>query len=161
MKKKNSPFFSRFIEHDKCQGTIYKGPKEVWTMIVQMRRTFLWDLRGWYKQTFQKRAFFKVTIVFDLFFVLLSSVKNIKEQLLRVHKFFWHLLWYLLELFVLPGRLLKTESFEKKQSYEWRKDFGLFFSGFTKHEKFMEIFISVHKVCWQFLCKWQDHFLGT
>ena len=39
-------FFSRSIEHDKCQATIYKGPQGVLTNIVHMIRPFLWDLRG-------------------------------------------------------------------------------------------------------------------
>ena len=38
--------FSRFIEHKKWQGTHYKGPQCVLTMIVQMIRTFLWHPRG-------------------------------------------------------------------------------------------------------------------
>ena len=39
-------FFSRFIEHEKCQGTFYKGLRGFLTFIVQMIRSFLWDLRG-------------------------------------------------------------------------------------------------------------------
>ena len=40
------PIFSRSIEHDKCQGTIYKGAEGVLTIIVQLIRSLLRDRRG-------------------------------------------------------------------------------------------------------------------
>ena len=46
MKKFCPPFF-RFIQHDKIQGKFYKGPRGFLTFIVQMIKSFLWDLRGW------------------------------------------------------------------------------------------------------------------
>ena len=39
-------YFSRIIEHDKCQETIYKGPQDVLITIVQLIRSLLWNLRG-------------------------------------------------------------------------------------------------------------------
>ena len=38
--------FSGIIEHDKGRETIYEGPPAIWTNIVQLLRTFLWDLTG-------------------------------------------------------------------------------------------------------------------
>ena len=35
VKKKLWPIFSRSIGHDKCQGTIYKGPERYLTSILQ------------------------------------------------------------------------------------------------------------------------------
>ena len=40
------PNFSRCIEHDNCEGTFYKGPKGLLTIIVQVESFFLEDLRG-------------------------------------------------------------------------------------------------------------------
>ena len=37
---------SRNIEHDKCQETLYWGPQGNWTFIVQMIRSFFWDIGG-------------------------------------------------------------------------------------------------------------------
>ena len=39
------PNFSRDIEHDKGQRTAYKGPKGLFTIIVQVISFFLMDLR--------------------------------------------------------------------------------------------------------------------
>ena len=39
-------YFFRIIEYDKCQETIYKGQQCILTFIVQMIRSFHWDLRG-------------------------------------------------------------------------------------------------------------------
>ena len=41
MKKKDFGFFSRFIECDKPQGTIYKGPKGILAYAVDVPRLFL------------------------------------------------------------------------------------------------------------------------
>ena len=54
-------FFLRNIELDKPQGTISKGQEGVFTLIVQMIRSFLWDLRSRKKQTFEKIAVFTMT----------------------------------------------------------------------------------------------------
>ena len=43
MKKVLWILFSRFLEHEKCQGTFYKGLRGFLTFIVQLIRSFLWD----------------------------------------------------------------------------------------------------------------------
>ena len=43
MKKILWVLFSRFMEHEKCQGTFYKGLHGFLTFMVQMIRSFLWD----------------------------------------------------------------------------------------------------------------------
>ena len=40
------PIFSRIIECDKPQGTIFKGPQAILTITVELIRAFLEDLRG-------------------------------------------------------------------------------------------------------------------
>ena len=51
------------------------------------------------------------------FFLVPPSVTDIKEQIIRVQKLFWHLLWNLQELSLGVIRLLKKESFEKKEIF--------------------------------------------
>ena len=51
------PTFSRIIEHDKPQRTNLKGPQGTLKNVVQMIRSFLWEIRGRYKKTFQKKLF--------------------------------------------------------------------------------------------------------
>ena len=46
MKKRLWPICSRNIEHDIGQRTKYIGPQANWTLIVQMIKTFIWDLSG-------------------------------------------------------------------------------------------------------------------
>ena len=120
--------FYRNIDYDNCQGTIYRGPQGILTIIVQIIWTIIWDQSGRYKQTFQKTAVFTMKEVFGPFILVLSSVTNLKGLFLGVHKLFWQLLWKLLEHFLGPERLLKTQTFEKKrQSSQWRKQFGHLF----------------------------------
>ena len=66
MRKKNATFqrkkipsanFSRFIEFGKTQVTIYESPKGFVTVIEQVIRSFLYDLRGRRKQ-FLKKGYF-------------------------------------------------------------------------------------------------------
>ena len=45
-KKNYLTVFSPFIEFDKPQGTNFNGPQGFLTIIVQMTRPFLWELRG-------------------------------------------------------------------------------------------------------------------
>ena len=52
--------------------------------------------------------------VFGPFFLVLSSVTNLKEQYIRVCRLFRQLFRNLLELFLGPKRLLKSPIFEKK-----------------------------------------------
>ena len=59
VRKRFGSIFSRNIEYDKCQETIYTGPQGVLITIVQMIKTFLWDLRGRWKQTIQEKLFQK------------------------------------------------------------------------------------------------------
>ena len=99
VKKKIWPIFSRDIEHAKFQGTVHKGPQGILTIIVQILWTFICDLRGRWNQTFQKTAVFTMKEVFGTFSLVLSSVTNLKEQFIRVHKLFLQLLWNLIKQF--------------------------------------------------------------
>ena len=52
MKKVFWPNSSRINEHDKCQGTSYKGPQGVLTITVEVTRSFLLHLWGCWKTQF-------------------------------------------------------------------------------------------------------------
>ena len=127
---------TRIIAHNICQATIYRGPQSKLTNIVQMIRSFAWDLRGWSKQSFQKWAVFTMTKVIGPFFFVSSGVTNIGEQIVRIHKLFWQLLWNLKERFLRPKRLLKTQTFEKMAIFPVKKRFGTFF--LIEHAKCQE-----------------------
>ena len=92
VKKKYLNIFSPFIEFDKPQRTNYSGPQSILTLVVQMTWTFLWDLRGRWKQTFQKVAVFTMTNVFGPNFLVPSSVTNIAKQCIGIGKLFWQVL---------------------------------------------------------------------
>ena len=62
---------------------------------------------------------------------------------------------------VTPTKLLENIKFwKKRQSFQWRKDFGLFLV-LSSMTNLREHFISVHKVFWQILWKSKDHFCNT
>ena len=61
MKKSLWPISSRIIEHDKRQGTTYKGPQVKVTINVEIKRSFLQNPRGCWKHKFlKKKAIFPV-----------------------------------------------------------------------------------------------------
>ena len=61
VKKRFSPISSRIIEHDKGQGTTYKGPQGNLTFNVEVKRSFLQDPRGcWKHKLLKKKATFPV-----------------------------------------------------------------------------------------------------
>ena len=100
VKKRFWPIFSRDMEHEKRQGTGYKGSQGILTFFVQMMWTFIWHLRGRLNQTFQKTAVLTMKEVFGPFFFVLSSVANLREQFIRVYRLFRQLLWNSLEHFL-------------------------------------------------------------
>ena len=51
---------------------------------------------------------------------------NLKEQLKRVCKLFLPILYELYENFLGPKKLLKTQTFEKRQAFHWKKIWRLF-----------------------------------
>ena len=72
VRKKFWPMFSPIIGHDKCQWALYKRPIKIW------------EKRGRYEQTSEKKFVFAVTIIFGPFFLVFSSVTELKEHFKRV-----------------------------------------------------------------------------
>ena len=67
-------------------------PRCILTVFVWVIKFFLQYVRDRYEQTFQKKAFFRVTKAFGQLFLVLSSVKKLQEQIVRFHKVFWPLM---------------------------------------------------------------------
>ena len=96
VKKKFWSNFSRFIECDKPHVTIYKGPKCRMTLCLEDIRSFLYNIGCWKQKNLKKKATFPAKKnFFGLFFLALSNRTNVREQLKRVQKVIWHLLWKL------------------------------------------------------------------
>ena len=93
------PTSSRIMEHDKHQRTTYRGPQGNMTPNVEVKRSFLQDLRGWKQSFLKKRQSFQWKD-FGLFFLALSNLTNVREQPSRVHKVNRRLLWKLLDHFL-------------------------------------------------------------
>ena len=92
--KKFGVYFSRFIECDKAQETKYKGPQAIFIIALQFLRACLGTKRLMKTQKFEKkRQTFQWKKLRDQFFSVLLSMTKLKEQIIRVHKVFWHLLW--------------------------------------------------------------------
>ena len=81
MDKRFRPIFTPIIEYDKPDGTIFKGPQGILTINVELKRSSLWDLRGRWKQTFQKKAVFTTKKVSGNFFLVLSKVTTSGKKL--------------------------------------------------------------------------------
>ena len=93
------------------------------------------------------------------FFLVSSSVTNIKEQFKTVLKLFWQLLWKIKERFLGPKRLLRTQSCEKQDNISSEeKNFGLFFLVSSNMKNDKEHKITVHMLFWQALSKLKERF---
>ena len=87
MKKLLSHFFSRNIECDKPQGTLCKGPQAILTITVELIRAFFLGPESLLKtQFFEKNGNNTKKKYCGLFFLVISSVTNIKGQFVRVRK---------------------------------------------------------------------------
>ena len=99
--------------------------------------------------------------VFGPFFLVLSSVTNLKGLFLGVHKLFWQLLWNLLEPFLGPKKLLKTQIFEKKFNISSEKKIFDRFLSYYGLEQTSEISSQWSIGCFDNYCRvYRSVFLG-
>ena len=87
--------FSSIIEDTKPQATPSTGPQGALTVTVEViisSPTPNWLLKT---QLFEKKANSPVKKTFGLFFLVLSRVRSLSRQLVRVQKAFRQLLWKL------------------------------------------------------------------
>ena len=164
VKKKFWPFFSRIIECDKPQRTIYKSPQGIVTIIVEIVRSNLWDLRGCLKNTIfeKKRKLSNEEESLTCFFWYCRTRKTWGHDLGGSARHFDKYCESFKISSLGPKRLLKTENFERKsQSFLWRKGFGLLFLKLSSATNLTQRFIIVNKVLWQLLWELLDHFCST
>ena len=164
MKKKFWHIFSRIIGCDKPQRTIYKGPQGIVTITVEIVRPNLWDLRGCLKHKIfeKKRKLSSEEESLTCYFWYCRTRKTSRNDLWGSarHSDIYCESYKISSLG--PKKLLKTENFEKKrQSFLWRKGFGLLFLKLSSATNLTQRFIIVDKVPWHLLWKLLDHFCDT
>ena len=101
---------------------------------MEVVRSFLKDLRGWWKDKFLKKTG-SLSIEEKVWpkFLALSSVTNPKGQFIRIQKVFWQLVWSLQDHCYNTYEVVGNNFFFKMaQSFHWRKDFDLFFFQFYR-----------------------------
>ena len=99
MKKFLLPKFSQVIEQDGRQGTFFKGPQGKFTVIGQVIRSFLEDLRGRWKQFLKKSLFSDEKQICQIFFAL-PRMADLKQQVIRLHKVFLAIVLQVLRSFL-------------------------------------------------------------
>ena len=93
---------------------------------------------------------------------VLSSVKNLREHFIRVHKVFWQILWKLQGHFFRTYEVIENTNFWKIGNLSSE-------AKILSHSSFVllsvtnlrELFIKVHKVLWQILWELQGRFFRT
>ena len=85
------------IECDKPQGTVYISSEASVTISLEKLRSFLQDLRGCWKHNFlkKKKEILPVKKKIGLFFLVYSSLTNLRGRFLRVQNLVWQLQWKL------------------------------------------------------------------
>ena len=82
--------FSRIIESEKTQWTVFEGPIGNLTLTVEVIRSFHKDLRGWWIHKFlNKRQSFQWRKFCGVLSLALSSVTNLRWQPIRVQRVVW------------------------------------------------------------------------
>ena len=71
-------FSCLIIEEDRRQGTIYKGPQCNLTVIAQVIRSFLSDLRGRWNQFLKKKSNFPLKNKFGDIFLVLPGMADLR-----------------------------------------------------------------------------------
>ena len=91
------PSFSRIIAHQKTQATFYTCSQGLLIVFVWIKISFRWDVRCRWKHYFlrKKNATFQQRKLFSQFSLTLSSIKNLKWQIIRVQRVLWELLYML------------------------------------------------------------------
>ena len=78
---------------------------------------------------------------------------KLREHFIRVHNFFLQLLYKFQKFFLWPNGCWKFKFLNKRQKFQWRKDYGLFVPVLLNMTNARERFIGVHEVIWIFCAK--------
>ena len=161
-RKAFGPFFVCIIKWTKPQKQLIRVHKVLRQTLWKLQGHFLGPKRLLGTQVFEKkRQYFQWRKDLGQSFLVISSMKNLWEQIIRSHKFFWQLLWKLQGHFSRTKRLLTTQIFGRKGNLSSEEKFLGHSSFFlTSVTNLREQIIRVHKVFWQWLWKLQDPFFG-
>ena len=106
-------------------------------------------------------------------FLVLSSVTNLKKHFIGVYRLVRQLLWNILEQFLGPKRLLKSQMFERKAIFPVKKSFWPVFSRNMEHDNCQRTFYkgpqgiltTLGQILWTFICdlrgRWNQTFQIT
>ena len=142
--KRSWPTFSGNVEHDKCQGVIYKVPEGLLTVFAQ---GFFGTSEFVRKKRSEKR-FSPSNKRFRPFFS-----RNIDCD--KPHGTIYKGPKGLLDIFV---KLQDHETFLKKSCFSNEKKIGRIYLVWSSMDDTRQPFIRLHKVFWQSLCRWKYHF---
>ena len=150
--EKKLAFFSRIIEHHKCQRTSFMVPQAVLNITEEPIRAFFQDLRGCWKHKFLKRKAKLPVKKRNWRFLPYYRTSQMSENIFYCSTTSSEHYWGTYKsIFLGPKRLLKTQNFEKKgQPFQWKKLFDRF-SVLPSRNKITKQFVRVHKVFWQLL----------
>ena len=95
VKKGFWPNLPPIIECDKPPGTVSISSEASVPITVEKLRSFLQDLRGCRKHNFWRKGNICSEEKTLAFFLVYSSVKNLRGRVLRVQKLVWQILWKL------------------------------------------------------------------
>ena len=85
--KQFRPIFSRFTEYGRPQVKFCQGPQGILALIVQVLRSFPLHLRGCSKhKILKKKAIFLAKNLVRPNFLVFSSMKNLREPFISLHK---------------------------------------------------------------------------
>ena len=87
-----SPFFSLFIECYKPQGTTFKGSKGAYTFCGSFKILSVTPKRWLITKTFERRPSPTMKKYVGRPSIVLSSLSNLRERFIWVHKVYWRLL---------------------------------------------------------------------
>ena len=147
------PKFSRIIECDIRQGTIYKSSQGVPTTTVLVIKSFLWDLGSCWKHKFLKRnATFPVELEIWTFFSRVieyderqaKTCKCWQSILISIVQAIWPFLW--------DPRNWEPNLFQNKAIVSEEKDFRRLFLIMPSTADDENLFVGLDKVFWEIRC---------
>ena len=125
--KKCLTSFSRIIEHTNTQETLYEGPKGILTFTVELIRAFFrtWEVveNTIFEEKGNPSSEKKYLTSFNSYYRLWQTSRN---NLKGSASYSYQYCMNYSRIFLGPKKLLKTQTFEKRQAFHWKKIWRLF-----------------------------------
>ena len=126
-KKFFRPIFTCITDYGRPQVTCYPASQRFMVVIEQVIRSFLYYLIGCWKHKFlMKKSIFPAKKFLRPFFLVLLSRTDLREQFVRVHNVFWHLLGKIQDHFFRTYEVI-WKNFSKKLNFPNEKQFWSLF----------------------------------